>query len=165
MERIEEDLLELKKKVEDGLYEYINGHYYIDYSYLSDNTKKFLRRSKRHILKLKEMLKEQEESNKTQLEEKEEEITRLKSEKEDMKVDDEIRKSFETIVHLKTQIEEVKRVEELLKNQINEKEDSCHKLEAEVVDLRKKVEKSNKFLNNSQILNEILESERSPYDK
>jgi chromosome segregation ATPase len=84
------------------------------------------------------MLKEQEESNKTQLEEKEEEITRLKNEKEDMKVDDEISKSFETIVHLKTQIEEAKRVEELLKNQINEKEESCHKLEAEVVDLRKK---------------------------
>jgi hypothetical protein len=111
------------------------------------------------------MLKEQEESNKTQLEEKEEEITRLKNEKEDKKVDDEISKSFEIIVHLKTQIEEAKRVEELLKNQINEKEESCHKLEAEVVDLRKKVEKSNKFLNSSQILNEILESQRSPNDK
>jgi hypothetical protein len=48
------------------------------------------------------MLKEQEERNKTQLEEKEEEITRLKKEKEDMKVDDEISKSFETFVHLKT---------------------------------------------------------------
>jgi hypothetical protein len=52
-----------------------------------------------------------------------------------------------------------------LKNQINEKEESCHKLEAEVVDIRKKVEKSNKFLNSSQILNEILESQRSPNDK
>jgi uncharacterized protein YydD (DUF2326 family) len=78
-----------------------------------------------------------------------------------MKVDDEISKSFETIIHLKTQIEESKRLEELLKDQINEKEDSCHKLEAEVVDLRKKVEKSNKFLNSSK----ILESQRSPYDK
>ena len=45
--------------------------------------------------------------------------------------------------------EEDKRVEELLRNQINEKEESCHKLEAEIVDLRKKVEKSNKFLNSS----------------
>jgi hypothetical protein len=111
------------------------------------------------------MLKEQEESNKTKLEEKEEEITRLKNEKEDMKVDDEISKSFETIIHLKTQIEEAKRVEELLKNQINEKEESCDKLEAKIVDLRKKVEKSNKFLNSSKILDEILESQRSPYDK
>jgi hypothetical protein len=99
------------------------------------------------------------------LEEKEEEITRLNNEKEDMKVDDEIRKSFETIIHLKTQIEESKRVEEILKNQINEKEESCDKLEAEIVDLRNKVEKSNKFLNSSKILDEILESQRSPYDK
>jgi hypothetical protein len=82
-----------------------------------------------------------------------------------MNVDDEISKILETIVHLKTQIEESKRVEELLKNQINEKEESCDKLEVEVVDLRKKLEKSNKFLNSSQILNEILESQRSPYDK
>jgi predicted nucleic acid-binding Zn-ribbon protein len=90
------------------------------------------------------------------LKEKEEEITRLKN---DMKVDDEISKIFETIVHLKTQIEEAKRIEELLKDQINEKEESCHKLEAGVVDLRKKVEKSNKFLNSSKILDEILESQ------
>ena len=52
-----------------------------------------------------------------------------------------------------------------MKYQVNEKEESCHKLEADVVDLRKKVEKSNKFLNSSQILNEILESQRSPNDK
>jgi hypothetical protein len=111
---------------------------------------------------LKEMLKER---NKTQLEEKEEEIARLKNEKENVKVDDEIRKSFETIVHLKTQIEEAKRIEEILKNQINEKEESCCKLESEIVDLRKKVENSNKFLNSSLILDEILEIQRSPYDK
>jgi hypothetical protein len=111
------------------------------------------------------MLKEQEESNKTQLEEKEEEITSLKNGKEDMNVDDEINKSFEIIFHLKTQIEEAKRIEELLNNQINEKEESCCKLEAEIVDLRKKIEKSNKFLNSSLILDEILESQRSPYNK
>jgi hypothetical protein len=82
-----------------------------------------------------------------------------------MNIDDEISKSFETIVHLKTQIEEAKRIEELLKIQINEKEESCCKLEAEIVDLRKKVEKSNKFLNSSRILDEILESQRSSCDK
>jgi hypothetical protein len=153
--------LELKYKVERGLYQYNNDHYYIDYIYLSDNTKFFLKKSQRNILKLKEMLQEQEESNNTKLDEKEEEITRLRNEKED----DEIRKSFEIIVHLKTQIEEAKRVEELLRNQINEKEESCHKLEAKVVDIRNKVEKSNKFLNISLILNEILEIQRSPNDK
>jgi hypothetical protein len=55
-----------------------------------------------------------------------------------------------------------------LKNQVNEKEESCHKLEVEVVDLKKKVEKSNthiKFMNNSTILDEILNSQRSPNDK
>jgi hypothetical protein len=86
---------------------------------------------------LKKMLKERK---KIQIEEKEEEIKRLKNEKENVKVDDEIRKFFETIVHLKTQIEEAKRIEELLKNQINEKEELCCKLDAEIIDLRKKVE-------------------------
>jgi hypothetical protein len=52
-----------------------------------------------------------------------------------------------------------------LKNQINEKEESCCKLEAEIVYLRKKVEKSNKFFNSSRILDEILESQRSSSDK
>jgi hypothetical protein len=122
MEEVEEKLSELKEKVERGLYEYRNDHYYIDYSYLLDNTKFFFKKSQKHILKLKEMLKEQKESNKTQLDEKEEEITRLKNEKEDKKVDDDIRIFFEIIFHLKTQIEEAKMVEELLKNKINEKE-------------------------------------------
>ena len=75
MERIEENLLELQKEIEEGLYRYRSDHFYTHYNYLSDNTKKFLRRSQRYILMLKEMIKE---SNKTQLEEKEEEITRLK---------------------------------------------------------------------------------------
>jgi hypothetical protein len=162
MKRIEGNLLKLQKQIEEGLYMYRSDHFY---THLSDNTNKFLRRSQRHILKLKEMIKEQEESNKTKLEEKEEEITRLKDGKEDMNVEEEISKSFETIVHLKTQIEEAKRIEELLKIQINEKEDSCCKLEAEIVDLRKKVEKSNKFLNSSRILDEILESQRPSCDK
>jgi hypothetical protein len=52
-----------------------------------------------------------------------------------------------------------------LKNQINEKEESCCKLEVEIVDLRKKVENSTKILNSSLILDEILKSQRSPYDK
>jgi len=82
-----------------------------------------------------------------------------------MNINDEIRKSFETIVHLKTKIEEAKRIEKLLKIQINEKEDLCCKLESKIVDLRKKVEKSNKFLNSSIILDEILESERAPCDE
>jgi hypothetical protein len=64
MERIEENLLELQKEVEEGLYRYRSDHFYTHYNYLSDNTKKFFRRSQRHMLKLKGMLKEQEENNK-----------------------------------------------------------------------------------------------------
>jgi uncharacterized FlaG/YvyC family protein len=64
---------------------------------------------------------------------------------------------------MKTQLEEAKRREEVVKNQSNEREESCHKLEVEVVDIRKKVKKSNthvKFMNNSKILDEIFDSQR-----
>jgi hypothetical protein len=36
------------------------------------------------------------------------------------------------------QLEEAKRIEELLKNQANENEESCYKMEEEVVDLSRK---------------------------
>ena len=77
MERIEQNLLEFQKEIEKGLYMYRSDHFYTHYNYILDNTKKFLKRSQRNILKLKGMLKEQEEINKTQLVEKEEDITRL----------------------------------------------------------------------------------------
>jgi hypothetical protein len=60
MKRIEGNLLKIQKEVEEGLYRYRSDHYYIYYNYLSDNTKKFLRRSLRNIFKLKEMIKDQE---------------------------------------------------------------------------------------------------------
>jgi chromosome segregation ATPase len=146
----EEDLLKFKDKIlselEDVSMEI--GHYSIAFEYLEKYTKEVLEKYPRHTMALKKMLKEQEESKKTQLEEKEEEIKRLKNEiisqaEEKKKVDDELRKILEVNVNLKTQIEEAKRIEELLKNQVNEKEESCHKLEAKVVDLRRKEEKSN----------------------
>jgi predicted nuclease with TOPRIM domain len=99
----------------------------------------------------------------------------ISQEKEKKKEDDELSRSLadleeirESNVNLKTQLEEAKRREEVVKNQLNEREESCHKLEAEVVHLRKKVEKSNthvKFMNNSTILDDILDSQRSPNDK
>jgi chromosome segregation ATPase len=171
----EEELLKFKEKVlsELGDVSMEIGHYSIASEYLEKCINEVLEKYPKHIMELKKMLKEQEESKKTQLEEKEEEIKRLKNEiiiqeEENKKVDDELSKSLEVNVNLKTQIEEAKRIEELLKNQVNEKEESCHKLEAEVVDLRKKVEKSNthiKFMNSSTILDEILDSQRSPNDK
>jgi hypothetical protein len=52
-----------------------------------------------------------------------------------------------------------------LKIQINEKEESCCKSEVEIVDLRKKIENSNKLLNSSRIMDDILESQRSSCEK
>jgi hypothetical protein len=48
-----------------------------------------------------------------------------------------------------------------VRNQLEKKEESFHELEAEVVNIRNKVEKSNtqiKFLKNSMTLDEILDS-------
>jgi hypothetical protein len=137
-------LLNLKDKVLSELDNVSSeiGNYSISFEYLEKYTKVVLEKYPRYAMALKKMLKKQEESKKTQLEEKEEEIKTLKNEIEEKKrVDGEIRKSIEVNINLKTKIEESKRIEELLKNQVNEKEDSCHKLEAKVVDLRKKVEK------------------------
>jgi hypothetical protein len=171
----EEELLKFKENVlfELGDVSMEIGHYSIASEYLEKCINEVLEKYPKHIMELKQMIKEQEESKMTQLEEKEEEIKRLKNEiinqaEEKKKVDDGLSKSLEVNFNMKTQIEEAKRIEELLKNQINEKEESCHKLEAEVVDLRKKIEKSNnhiKFMNNSTILDEILDSQRSPHDK
>ena len=69
---------------------------------------------------------------------------------------------------MKTQLEEAKRIEEVLKEKLDEKEEQCQKLEMEVVGLKKTSEKSNacvKFGNNSNILDAILEYQRSPFDK
>jgi hypothetical protein len=58
--------------------------------------------------------------------------------------------------------------EEVVRNQLDKKEESCHDMEEEFVNLRKKVENSdtqNKFLNRSITLDEILDSQRSPNDK
>jgi hypothetical protein len=111
--------------------------------------------------------------------EKEEEIDRLKNEisqaKEEKKEGDEpsknhaeIKEIRESYINLKIQLEEAKRREEVVRNQSKKKEESCHELEVEVANLRKKVEKSNtqiKFLNISMTLNEILDSQRLPNEK
>ena len=103
---------------------------------------------------------------KPQLEEKENEIKKLNTEVNDQteetkKLHDQLSKSFEDLeetrkinVILKTQFEEAKRIGEVLQNQLYEKEKSCHKLEMEVVELIKRVEKSGaheKFNNNAFI--------------
>ena len=57
---------------------------------------------------------------------------------------------------------------ETLKEQLIERENSCCQLKMEVVNLKRKIEKSNandKFRSNSVILNEILENQRSSKDR
>ena len=69
---------------------------------------------------------------------------------------------------LKHHGEEDKKTKENLKIQLLKKEDSCHMLELEVEGLRKKDKYDNayiKFKDNSEILDKILSSQRSPTDK
>jgi hypothetical protein len=72
------------------------------------------------------------------------------------------------VISLKTQLEEAKEIEEALKIQLTKKEESCHMLELEVVNLKKKNEKTNatvKFQNNSTILDRIWNSQRPTNEK
>ena len=68
-----------------------------------------------------------------------------------------------------SELEEAKRIEEELKDLLDEKENSCQKLEIEMVDLKRKVEANNnvheRLKNNSIILDKILDSQKSPFDK
>jgi hypothetical protein len=76
--------------------------------------------------------------------------------KENKKEDDELSRNLvdlkelrEINVNMKTQLEEAKIREEVVRNQLNKREESCHKSKVEVVNLIKKIEKSNthvKFL-------------------
>ena len=81
----------------------------------------------------------------------------------------------EANLDLKTQLEEAKRIEEALRDQLEEKEVTNQKHEFEIVNLRKKIEKSNyhekfnsisvKFQDSSIVLDKILDWQRSPLDK
>ena len=84
------------------------------------------------------------------------------------KISEELEETKATNIRLKTQVEEARRTEEVLKDQLDKKDKTCQKLEMEVVDLRKKDEKNDvhaKFKNSSTILGEILDCQRSPFDK
>ena len=106
-----------------------------------------------------------------EIEDKNFEVERLKinliSQGESSKYQEELEETRKAYVEMKNQLEEAKRIEEVLKDKLDEKEEQCKKLEMEVVGLRKTSEKSNvcvKFRNNSIILDEILDCQRSPFD-
>jgi uncharacterized protein (UPF0335 family) len=70
---------------------------------------------------------------------------------------------------LKTQIEETKRIEEVVRSQLKENEEKCEKLEVEIISLIKELEKTTyqwsrslKFGKSTEILDNILSYQRSP---
>jgi hypothetical protein len=68
------------------------------------------------------------------------------------------------ITKLKVQIEEDKRIEEALKEQLEEKDKIVGNLEAEVVTLRKDIQNKN-MQNSSNVLDDIISSQKSYLDK
>ena len=79
-----------------------------------------------------------------------------------------LEKAREANLDLKTQLEEAKRIEKALRDQLEEEEVTNQKQEFEIVNLRKKIEKSKhheKFNSSSVMLDKILDCQRSPLDK
>jgi predicted RNase H-like nuclease (RuvC/YqgF family) len=68
------------------------------------------------------------------------------------------------ITKLKVQIEEDKRIEEALKEKLEEKDKIIGNLEAEIVTLRKDIQKKN-MQNSSKVLDDIISSQKSHLDK
>jgi hypothetical protein len=58
MEEEEENLAKAKEKVDWSLSEYLYDHNESYYSYLHDYTQEFLEKSQKHVLEIKEMLKD-----------------------------------------------------------------------------------------------------------
>jgi len=69
------------------------------------------------------------------------------------------------IMNLKVEVEDTRRVEETLKNQLEENEKMKENLEAEIVSLRKELQKKDVQHNDTEILVEIINIKRPYYDK
>jgi hypothetical protein len=68
------------------------------------------------------------------------------------------------ITNLKVQIEEEKRIEEALKEQLEGRDRIIGNLKAEIVTLRKDLQKKN-MQNNSKVLNNIISNKKPHHDK
>jgi hypothetical protein len=90
--------------------------------------------------------------------------------KKNKKLQEELDKKKDTqeleqmITKLKVQIEEDKRIEEALKEQLEGKDGIIGNLEAEIVTLRKDIQKKN-MQNSSKVLDDIISSQKSYLDK
>ena len=101
------------------------------------------------------------------------EIERLKNENKDLKTmvqicDEREYEDKKEIVGLKTHLEEARKIEDTLLQQMKEKNMECERLEEEVASLRKKLEKSRRELlmntpqmKSSEQLDQILNAQRS----
>jgi hypothetical protein len=69
------------------------------------------------------------------------------------------------ITSLKIQIEEDKRIEEILRSQLEEKEKMIGSLEAEIVSLRKDLQKKDMQQKSTRILDQIINSQRPSNDR
>jgi hypothetical protein len=111
-----------------------------------------LRKYKRKNKSLREQLSEYEEAHKS----REREVSKT------------IKETGKVINDLKTQLQEAKRIEEVILKQLNDREQDYENLEDEIVLLKREIEKEkkqSKFENSSKILNDILNNQRSPNDK
>jgi hypothetical protein len=73
-----------------------------------------------------------------------------------------INKIEQIIVDLKNQLQEAKIIEKILSKRLNDKEQNCEKLEAEIVLIRRKLEKCtnlSKFESSSKIMDAILNNQ------
>ena len=71
-------------------------------------------------------------------------------------------------MNLKFQLEEARRIEEVVRIQLNKKEENCEELEYEIVSLRKKLKKKtieSKFENSTEIWDDIINCQRYPFIK
>jgi hypothetical protein len=69
------------------------------------------------------------------------------------------------ITKLKIQVEEDKRIKEALRGQLDEKDKRIKILEAEIVTLRKYLQKKDMQKNNTRVLDEIISSQRPYHEK
>jgi hypothetical protein len=89
--------------------------------------------------------------------------------KKNKKLQEELDKKKDTqeleqmITKLKVQIEEYKRIEEALKEQLEGKDRMIGNLEAEIVTLRKDIQKKN-MQNSSKVLDDIISSQKTYFD-
>jgi DNA repair exonuclease SbcCD ATPase subunit len=94
----------------------------------------------------------------------------IREKKKKKKLQEELDKKEDTqeleqmITNLKVQIEKYKRIEEALKEQLEENDKIIGNLEAEIVTLRKDLQKRN-MQNNSKVFDDIIISKKSHHDK